>query len=619
VTTLQAMTAAPAARVHRWQVALGFAASITVFLLAHHAGLAENTAAALNDISWLLASAVAAFLCWRVSTASTLSRRERRAWRTLCSACAAWFIGQAIWTYYEVALGQLPSFPHWMQTFFSLYDWVFIAGLWLLPRPQGVAGFTPRHIGNLLLIVCTLGVAFIVALLEPAAQPMRNQGSNLVAGLHCIGLATMFITALYLLWSYRWEGLYWPLVYMVVGAGIHTATYIAYIHQLMTDSYVANDWLNVSWLFVFGAYACAAHERLWQEQYSRERSAASLQHRERWLEALIPALLILIMLAMVWFYSDWLSPRAAGWATSVALLFAVVLGIREYWIQQQEQQLLAALSQVNEGMLAVNRELSQSEARYRTLNMELEHRVTERTMELQQAYRELENFSYAVAHDLKAPLRSIDGFGAMLADGYSDKLDDTGRRYVDRMRRSALRMSDLIDDLLAYARVDQRELQYSSLRIATALDKVIAEQHDEIERHGVQLRVNATDLAVRADAEGLHLACRNLLQNAIKFSRDAKPPSVAIDVAEQDDGVCIAVRDNGIGFDMSHHEKIFEMFQRLHRAEDIPGTGIGLAIVRKAVERMGGRVWASSAPGAGATFYLHLPAADAQSSIAANT
>lgn len=592
---------------------MGFAASIVVFLIAHNAGLSEPAAAALNNISWLLACAVSAYLCWKVSL--TLQGRERLAWRILFFALLAWLIGQAIWTYYEILLGELPSFPHWMQTFFSLYDWIFVAGLWLLPRPRGVAGFTPRHIGNLALIVCTLGVAFIVAILEPAAQPMRNPNSNLVAALHCIGLAAMFISALYLLWSYRWQSLYWPLVFMVMGAGIHTATYTAYVHQLMTNSYVSNDWLNVSWLFVFGAYACAAYERLWQEKHSHERSAVSLQYRERWLEALIPALLILIMLAMVWFYSDWLSPRAAGWATSVALIFALVLGVREYWIQQQEQKLLATLSEVNEGMLTVNRELSQSEARYRTLNLELEHRVTERTLELEQAYRELENFSYAVAHDLKAPLRSIDGFGAMLADSYGDKLDDTGRRYVERMRRSALRMSELIDDLLAYARVDQRELQYTSLRVAAVLEKVIAEQHDEIERQGVQVRMSAADLTVHADAEGLHLACRNLLQNAIKFSRDAKPPSVSIEVTARDEGVVIAVRDNGIGFDMSHHEKIFEMFQRLHRAEEIPGTGIGLAIVRKAVERMGGRVWASSAPGAGATFYLCLPAADTRTRI----
>lgn len=598
---------ATSANAQRWRVAAGFAASIGVFLGAHNLGLDRITATTLNDVGWWLACLIATLLCW--NTSRHLVGRERVAWRMLAFACTAWLIGQTVWTYYEVALEKLPSFPHWMQFFFSLYDWTFVTGLWLLPKPPGISEFTPRHGGNLVLIACALGIAFIVALLGPASQVSHRLGSNLVIGLHSIGLASMFVTALYLLWSYRWQGLYWPLVCIVVGAGVHTATYIAYVHQLMTDTYVANDWANVSWLIVFGAYACAAHERLWQARYPGVDPSLP-QYRERWLEALIPALLIVTMLAVVWSYSNWLTPHAVALTTLLALIFAAALGLREMWIQKQEQRLLATLSDVNEGMLKVNRELSQSEVRYRTLNMELEHRVTERTMELQQAYRELENFSYAVAHDLKAPLRSIDGFGAMLSDGYSDKLDDTGRRYLDRMRRSALRMAELIDDLLAYARVDQRELQYDSVPLHAVVTHVLAELHDDIERYGVKVEVPKTDMIVRADKEGLLLALRNLLQNAVKFSRQATPPIVSVDAERMESDVRIAIRDNGVGFDMLHHEKIFEMFQRLHRAEDIPGTGIGLAIVRKAVERMGGRVWANSTPGAGATFYLQLPAAD---------
>jgi len=601
-----AHTAASTANGRRWRVAAGFAASIGVFLGAHNLGLDRATAIALNDVGWWCACAIATLLSWKVS--QQLSGRERLAWRMLSCAYLSWLIGQTVWSYYEVGLQRLPNFPHWMQIFFSLYDWAFVAGLWLLPKPPGISEFTPRHGGNLALIACALSVAFVVALLGPASQLIRNPASNLVIALHSVGLASMLISALYLLWSYRWHALYWPLIGFVIGAGIHTATYIAYLHQLMTGTYAPSDWSNVSWLLVFGAFACSAYERLWQMRHPSD--PATLQHRERWLEALIPALLIVLMLAMVWSYSEWLTPAAAAFTTLLALIFAAALGLREVWIQKQEQRLLATLHDVNEGMLKVNRELSQSEARYRTLNMELEHRVTDRTMELQQAYRELENFSYAVAHDLKAPLRSIDGFGAMLADKYGTMLDDTGKHYLDRMRRSAVRMSELIDDLLAYARVDQRELQYEIISVASILDNVIGEQRDDIERYGVQMRVNPSDLSVRADKEGMVLACRNLLQNAIKFSRNAAPPVVSVDADAYENAVRIAVRDNGIGFDMAHHDKIFEMFQRLHRVDEFQGTGIGLAIVRKAVERMGGRVWAHSAEGEGAAFYLQLPSAD---------
>lgn len=594
----------------RWWAAAGFAVAILIFVAAH-AFVRGNAYAinAVNDFGWCIASLIATVACF--ITARLLAGREKAAWRLLTFACFAWFVGQTVWTIYEVGIGQLPQFPHWVQIFFLLYHWLFVGGLLWLPKTAGAHAFTPRHGGNLLLIVCALMVAFIVALTEPAQLPQRSSSLNFLVLIQALGLASMFIAALYLLWSFRWQALYWPLVLFVVGAGIHTATYIAYIHQLMTQTYTGNDWYTVSWLLVFGTYACAAYERWWQIHYQEKTLPIPIAHRDRWLEALIPALLIVLMLAVVWAYSEWISPRAARWATSVALCFAAVLGLREAWIQRQEQRLLTTLSGVNDEMLVSNRELSKSEMRYRSLSSELEQRVVERTRELQQAYRELENFSYAAAHDLKAPLRSVDGFGAMLAEEYGDRLDEKGRGYLQRMRRSALKMSELIDDLLAYARVERREFEWSAVFVPALIDKVVAEQKEELELGDVQLQVDVGALSVHADSDGLLMACRNLLQNSIKFSRQSRPPRVAIAVTERDGGVCISFTDNGIGFDMSYHERIFEMFQRLHRAEEIPGTGIGLAIVRKAVERMGGRVWAKSSPGSGATFYLQLQTAHA--------
>jgi signal transduction histidine kinase len=221
----------------------------------------------------------------------------------------------------------------------------------------------------------------------------------------------------------------------------------------------------------------------------------------------------------------------------------------------------------------------------------------------------LENFSYAVAHDLKAPLRAVDGFGSMLAHEYADRLDDTAQHYLQRMRGSALKMSELIDDLLAYARVDRREFRAAAIPLSGFIDGIVHEQYDELTQHGAQVQLAVAPLTVHADEAGLSMVCRNLLQNAIKFSRQSRPPRITITTARKDNAIRITIADNGVGFDMAYHDRIFEMFQRLHRADEIPGTGIGLAIVRKAVERMGGRVWADSAPGAGATFYVELPAA----------
>jgi signal transduction histidine kinase len=198
----------------------------------------------------------------------------------------------------------------------------------------------------------------------------------------------------------------------------------------------------------------------------------------------------------------------------------------------------------------------------------------------------------------------------MLVAEYGERLDQKGRDYVERMRRSVLKMAQLIDDLLAYARVERREFQFARITLAPFIDDLLAEQRDDFERYGAQVTKQIAAVTVRADIEGLGMAIRNLLQNALKFSRNAQPPRIEVNVIAGDDGVLITVRDNGIGFDMNYHERIFEMFQRLHRAEEFPGTGIGLAIVRKGVERMSGRVWATSKPGDGATFHLLLPAGD---------
>ena len=242
----------------------------------------------------------------------------------------------------------------------------------------------------------------------------------------------------------------------------------------------------------------------------------------------------------------------------------------------------------------------------RLLN-ELEDRVRERTAQLEAANRELESFSYSVSHDLKAPLRGIDGFSRILEEDYRDRLDAEGRRFLQNIRRGTAQMNQLIEDLLAYSRMERRSLQGASLDLSAMVQDVLAERMAEIEQSGVLLRPQLPEVTVFADREGLLIVLRNLLENAIKFSRDAQSPTIDIGARSEGGKTVLWVRDNGIGFDMKFHDRIFDMFQRLQRAEDYPGTGIGLALVRKAMQRMDGRVWAESSPGAGATFFLELP------------
>ena len=254
--------------------------------------------------------------------------------------------------------------------------------------------------------------------------------------------------------------------------------------------------------------------------------------------------------------------------------------------------------------------LADQQARH--LNATLERRVAERTNALQAKTRELEAFTYSVSHDLKAPLRGIDGYSQLLLEEFAPRLDDQGRDYIQQIRLSARQMTQLIEDLLAYSRLERAEAHCGRVPLTQIVNSVLDERHHALSE-GVQISVALQCQWAWGETQAIKLALRNLLDNAIKFSAGQSERCITIGSALHDGRCRLWVQDNGPGFDMRYRERIFGMFQRLHRTEEVPGTGIGLAIVRKAMERTGGRAWAESHPGKGACFYLEMPAASAVS------
>ena len=241
----------------------------------------------------------------------------------------------------------------------------------------------------------------------------------------------------------------------------------------------------------------------------------------------------------------------------------------------------------------------------RRMKAELERRVTERTAQLEAANKELNSFAYSVSHDLRSPLRAVDGFSRMLEEDYADKLDHEGRRLLGVIRHSSQNMGQLIDDLLAFSRLGRQPVALSEVDMTTLAADVLKQLDAAADP---RLTVHLAPMPpARGDVALLRQVWMNLLTNAIKFSAKRDHPLVEISGRDEGHEVVYCVKDNGAGFDMRYYDKLFGVFQRLHSADEFGGTGVGLAIVQRVVVKHGGRAWAEGEPDRGAAFYFSLP------------
>jgi PAS domain S-box-containing protein len=241
----------------------------------------------------------------------------------------------------------------------------------------------------------------------------------------------------------------------------------------------------------------------------------------------------------------------------------------------------------------------------RKLNEALEQKIKDRTSELESVNKELESFSYSVSHDLRAPLRAVNGYALILEEDYHAILDAEGKRLLSIIQQSAKKMGTLIDDLLAFSRLGRKEINRSMVDMFTLLENIINEFKNV---PGFNAEIKILNLfPILADITLMKQVWINLLSNAIKYSSKNEKPYIEIDAEKKNGLIIYSIADNGVGFDIQYADKLFGVFQRLHTTEEFEGTGVGLALVQRIIIKHGGKVWANAAIGKGATFYFSIP------------
>jgi signal transduction histidine kinase len=385
-----------------------------------------------------------------------------------------------------------------------------------------------------------------------------------------------FVFALFSYWFYRWNSNRVVFLILLGALLLHASADVLYTFELMGKSYGAANYLNVLWVAAFALQYWAASEQD-AISHGHAQEAAENGSELRQLEGIAPSLSMIAIIGTLWAFGEHISHAFLMFLLAVSMVLMVFLVVQEW---------------------SLGRALASARA-------DLEQKVRQRTQQLTLANRELEAYSYSIAHDLRAPLRAVTSFSQVLLEDAADKLTDDEKSSLNRIAGAGSYMAQLIDEILELARVSRIDMVLAPVNLSL-IGRNILQHLCETEPHRKVEWSVQEGLMAQGDERLLSLAMQNLLGNAFKYTARKTPAQITVGARRAAGETIYYVRDNGAGFEMQYADKLFKPFHRLHGQDEFPGSGVGLATVSRIVERHSGRVWGEATPDKGATFFFTL-------------
>lgn len=557
---------------------------ILVYAIGNYGGLFDGVAQLWwSDAAWTLISLAAGLKCLHTAVQRPQGC-QRRAWVAFGVGALLWFTGMLIWDYQELVLAVVTPYPSLADYFFLALGPAFVIGVFCYREGTPSRYMTLVQMGNMGIIVCTLIIVSSVVLYPQIRVSEQPNAYVYFAIAYAVVFMSAFLFTLFSYWRYRWNNN--RLVFLILLATIflHAVADTLYGFELLGRSYGVANLLNVVWMVAFALQYWAAAE---QDALGDRQSKGTAEDKSPLLqlEGIAPALSMSAIIGTLWAFGEPVSHAFETFILAVAMVLLVFLVAQEW---------------------SLGRALASARSN-------LEEKVRERTRQLTLANRELEAYSYSIAHDLRAPLRAITGFSQVLLEDAANRLTECDKDNLNRIAGAGNHMGQLIDEILELSRVGRIDMALARVDLSAISRRLL--QHLCEAEPDRQVDCSVQDgVVVLGDEQLLSLLMQNLLGNAVKYTARETPAGISVGAARDASGVMVYyVRDNGAGFDMRYADQLFKPFHRLHAHHEFPGSGVGLAIVLRVVERHGGRVWADAEPGRGATFYFTLNAGQAAS------